>query len=111
MLFRSTVPLTLVVSVIMSGAVNITAAGALFAAVAGALASAIGYIIWYSALPHLGPTRAATVQLSVPIIAAFGGIVFVNESPTLQLFIASLATLGGIAMVINSKRVTARQAG
>ena len=104
--FIGTVPLTLAAFVLVPGDINITMKGALLAVVAGGLASAIGYIIWYSALPHLGPSRAATVQLSVPIIAALGGIVFINESPTLRLFIAGLATLGGIAMVINSKRIT-----
>ena len=104
--FIGTVPLTLAAFVLVPGDINITMKGALLAVVAGGLASAIGYIIWYSALPHLGPSRAATVQLSVPIIAALGGILFINESPTLRLFIAGLATLGGIAMVINSKRIT-----
>lgn len=107
--FIGTVPLTLIAGVLLPGAVHITAAGLLLAAVAGGFASAVGYIIWYSALPYLGPSRAATVQLSVPIIAAFGGILFVGESLTLQLIIAGLATLSGIAMVINSKRITIRE--
>jgi len=104
--FVGTVPLTLIASAIAPGAIHITGIGFLLAVVAGGLASALGYIIWYSVLPYLGPSRAATVQLSVPIIAAVGGVVLLGESPSLQLLVSGVATLSGIAMVINSKRVS-----
>jgi drug/metabolite transporter (DMT)-like permease len=63
----------------------------------------LGYATWYSVLPALKATNAATVQLSVPIFAAFGGIVILGESVTVRLFFASFAILGGIALVILSK--------
>ena len=66
----------------------------------GAIASGLGYAIWYAALRGLPATRAATVQLSVPVIAAFGGVMFLSEQITLRLLIASAATLGGIAIVL-----------
>jgi drug/metabolite transporter (DMT)-like permease len=68
------------------------------------LASGIGYAIWYTALPALNATNAATVQLSVPVIAALGGIVFLDESINLRLVLASVAILGGIALVILKKQ-------
>ncbi len=71
-----------------------------YAIASGALASGIGYSIWYSALPRLKSTTAATVQLSVPVIAAVGGIVFLAEPVTLRLALASIAVLGGIGLVI-----------
>jgi drug/metabolite transporter (DMT)-like permease len=64
----------------------------------------MGYAIWYTALPALKATQAATVQLSVPVIAALGGIVFLGESLTLRLMLASIAILGGIALVILERR-------
>jgi len=70
----------------------------------GALASGIGYVIWYTALPALKATNAATVQLSVPVIAALGGILFLGESVTLRLVLASVAILGGITLVILEKK-------
>ena len=70
----------------------------------GALASGLGYAIWYTALPALNATSAATVQLSVPVLAALGGIAFLGESVTLRLVLASAAILGGIAMVIREKK-------
>ena len=73
------------------------------AVASGSLASAIGYAIWYTALPALKATHAATVQLSVPVIAALGGIFFLGESLTLRLCVASVAVLGGIALVIAEK--------
>ncbi|MDX2428189.1 MAG: DMT family transporter [Xanthomonadales bacterium] len=64
----------------------------------------LGYAIWYTVLPALKNTSAATVQLSVPVIAALGGIVFRGEPITLRLVLASVAILGGIALVIVQKR-------
>ena len=79
-------------------------AGFYYALASGALTSGIGYAIWYTALPALKATQAATVQLSVPVIAALGGIVFLGESLTLRLMLASIAILGGIALVILERR-------
>lgn len=76
------------------------AAGFGFAVASGALASGIGYAIWYTALPELKGTKAAIVQLSVPVLAASGGILFLGEVVTLRLVLASVAILGGIALVI-----------
>jgi len=74
--------------------------GVWLAVAAGALTSGIGYAIWYTALPALKTTHAATVQLSVPVIAAAGGILFLGESITLRLVLASTAILGGVVLVI-----------
>ena len=78
--------------------------GILLAIMSGALSSGLGYVIWYAALPGLTLTQAANVQIPVPVIAAFGGILFMGEHLTLRLVIASLLTLGGIAMVISARQ-------
>jgi drug/metabolite transporter (DMT)-like permease len=74
--------------------------GALYALASGALASGVGYAIWYTALPHLKVTSAATVQLSVPVMAALGGVVFLDEALTARLLLSSATILGGIALVL-----------
>ena len=102
--FVGTVPLTITASLIFLDAVDLQLPGVLLAILSGALASGIGYVIWYAALPYLKPTSAAAVQLSVPMIAALGGVIFMSEPLTLRLSIASTATLGGIALVINANR-------
>jgi drug/metabolite transporter (DMT)-like permease len=79
-------------------------AGLSYAILSGALASGVGYILWYRSLRGLLATSAATVQLSVPVLAALGGVVFLNETITLRLLIASVAILGGVAFVIFSPR-------
>lgn len=71
-----------------------------YAIASGALASGVGYSIWYTALRGLTATSAATVQLSVPVLAAVGGIIFLSEPITLRFVVASAAILGGIALVI-----------
>ncbi len=83
--------------------------GLWYAVSSGALASGVGYAIWYSALPALKSTNVATVQLSVPVIAASGGVAFLNEPITLRLVFASIAILGGIAVVILTGRRTTTQ--
>ena len=72
----------------------------------GALTSGIGYAIWYKALPALKATQAATVQLSVPAIAAMGGIILLDEPISLRLILASIAIISGIALVILEKKKT-----
>ncbi len=89
--------------VFVRGNASVDTAGALCAVMSGAVASALGYIIWYSVLPALRSTSAATVQLSVPIIAAFGGVLILGEPMTVRLVLASVAILGGIALVILKK--------
>jgi len=79
-------------------------AGLGYALASGALASGVGYAIWYTALRGLKATSAATVQLSVPVLAAVGGIVFLGEAVTLRLLLASAAILGGIALVMVYKK-------
>ena len=79
-------------------------AGWLYAVASGAVASGIGYAIWYTALPALKATSAATVQLSVPVITALGGMIFLDEALTVRFLLASVAILGGIALVIVERR-------
>jgi len=77
--------------------------GAFLAILSGALASGLGYIFWYSALRDLTATRAATVQLAVPVIAAAGGVFFLAEAVTLRLTLSTLAILGGVGLAISSR--------
>lgn len=102
--FLRAVPLALIVSLFMFGHVSIDKSGFFYALGSGALASGLGYAIWYTALPFLKATHAATIQLSVPVITALGGIVFLEETITLRLVLTSAAILGGIALVILEKK-------
>jgi drug/metabolite transporter (DMT)-like permease len=104
--FLRAVPIAAVLSVLMLNGASLDTAGFWCAVSSGALASGLGYAIWYTALPALKATNAATVQLSVPVIAALGGIIFLGEPVTLRLALASVAILGGIALVIREKQQT-----
>jgi drug/metabolite transporter (DMT)-like permease len=101
--FILAVPLVLAVSLLFLGDLQISRGGVLLAALSGAAASGLGYVAWYAALRGLTATRAATVQLSVPAIAAAGGVLLLAEPLTLRLLLASAATLGGIAIVLAQK--------
>ena len=101
--FLRAVPFTLLLSAAALPWASLDAAGIGYAIASGGLTSGIGYAIWYNALKGLRATQAATVQLSVPIIAALGGIAFLGEHLTPRLVIASVAILGGIALVIFGK--------
>jgi drug/metabolite transporter (DMT)-like permease len=79
---------------------HVDVAGIAYAIVSGAVTSGLGYVIWYKALSGLKATSAATVQLSVPVFAAAGGILLLGEPITLRYVFASIAVLGGIALVI-----------
>ena len=78
--------------------------GVLFALASGIVASGCGYAIWYKALPLIQSTTAATVQLSVPVIATLMGWAFLAEAISVQIMVASLMTLGGIWLVIKMRK-------
>jgi drug/metabolite transporter (DMT)-like permease len=107
--FLRAVPMAALLSVATLASARLDPAGVAWAVASGAIASGIGYAIWYSVLPALKATQAATVQLSVPVIAALGGIAFLAEALSLRLVLASVAILGGIALVILEKRAPAGQ--
>jgi drug/metabolite transporter (DMT)-like permease len=77
--------------------------GVLFAVVSGAVTSGLGYVVWYHALKGLTATRAAVVQLAVPVIVALGGVAFIGEPLTLSLAVSGALILGGIAIVVAGK--------
>jgi drug/metabolite transporter (DMT)-like permease len=98
--FLRAVPLALVVSLLMLGAAHASARGIALAILSGTIASGLGYAVWYAALPRLTATRAAVVQLAVPVIAAAGGVVLLSERITLRLLVASVAILGGVTLAL-----------
>ena len=98
--FLRAVPIAVGLSLLMRDSSTFDVAGLLYAVASGAVASGIGYAIWYTALPALKATSAATVQLSVPVITAVGGMIFLDEALTVRFVVASVAILGGIALVI-----------
>lgn len=73
--------------------------GVVLAIASGAITSGMGYAIWYAVLPYLAATQAAVVQLLVPVIAAVGGVMVVQEAITVELFVSSLLVLGGVLLV------------
>lgn len=102
--FVRAVPMALVLSLLLAMLAHADARGAWLAVASGAITSGLGYVIWYAALPGLGALRAATVQLSVPLVAALGGVALLSESLSPRLLVAGAAILGGIALVLLGKR-------
>jgi drug/metabolite transporter (DMT)-like permease len=98
--FLLAAPMALGLSALLLSRAAFDPMGMWYAFLSGALTSGLGYAIWYTALPHLASTTAAALQLSVPVLAALGGIAFLAEPLTLRLLAASIAIVGGIALVI-----------
>ncbi|MGJ8655323.1 MAG: DMT family transporter [Akkermansiaceae bacterium] len=101
--FILSIPFTIILSIITINQASINPLGITTAILSGAITSGLGYVLWYQVLPSLKSTTAATVQLSVPVIAAFAGVIFLQESITPRLTLASATILGGIALVIIQK--------
>jgi drug/metabolite transporter (DMT)-like permease len=104
--FARAVPGVLLVVALTFWHLRVDRAGALLALSSGAVASGLGYAAWYAVLPRLTAIVAANLQLSVPVIAATGGVVFTRESISLRLAVSSLLVLGGIAVVTGAARKT-----
>jgi drug/metabolite transporter (DMT)-like permease len=102
--FARSVPLAAAIAIagVAIGA-QATTSGVVLAVASGAIASGIGYSLWYAAVPSLGATRAAVVQLAVPVIAAIGGIALLGESPSITLVAGGAAIVGGLALTIRSR--------
>jgi drug/metabolite transporter (DMT)-like permease len=100
-------PLVAIVSLFSLSQLHVSPAGLAYAIGSGAIASGCGYVIWYAALRGLTAGRAATVQLSVPVIAAIGAVILLSEAITLRLVLASIATLGGVALVLAQRAAPA----
>lgn len=102
--FVYAVPMVLVILLIVIAFRNIhlSTNGVVLAALSGALASGVGYVIWYAALRGLTTTRAAIVQLSVPVIAAWSGVLLLAETVSTRLLFAGVLILGGIALAVLS---------
>jgi len=98
--FLRTVPFAFIATIVTLGNGHATQRGVILAMLSGAITSGIGYAIWYAALCGLTSTRAALVQLSVPVIAALGGVTLLQEKVTTRLVIASLLVLSGIALAV-----------
>ncbi len=102
--FLRAVPLVVAVSLGTFPSARLDSLGLTYAVLSGAITSGLGYVIWYHALPGLKAASAATVQLSVPVLAAAGGILLLGEPITLRYVFASIAVLGGITLVLIEKQ-------
>jgi drug/metabolite transporter (DMT)-like permease len=98
--FLRSVPFVIILGLLFFKNMHLSREGIILAAISGGITSGIGYTLWYMALRGLSATQAAVVQLSVPVIAGFGGVVFVSEQISLRLTLSALLTLGGILLVI-----------
>lgn len=78
--------------------VPLTTPGVGLALLSGIVTSGLGYALWYSILPGLGAGRAAVAQLSVPVIAALGGLMVIGEAMSLRFLMATALVLGGVAL-------------
>jgi drug/metabolite transporter (DMT)-like permease len=101
--FIRAMPFVFLISFIVIQSMHLTLAGVIWAFISGAVTTGIGYIIWYAALRGLTATRAAVVQLTVPVLAAFGGVLFLSEDITVRLMLASVLTLGGVGIVVRGR--------
>ena len=108
--FARSAPLGVLIATLLWSHASIDRYGALLALLSGSIASGLGYAAWYTVLPRLSAIVAANLQLSVPVIAALGGVVFTGEAISLRLAASSTLVLGGIAVVTRrSLRVRARR--
>jgi len=104
--FLRTVPLAMAVVLLRLPLLSITPRGILWAALSGSITSGLGYVMWYAVLPRLTATRAATLQLAVPVLAAIGGVIVLSEAVSLRLVISAVVILGGVGLAISYRKPT-----
>lgn len=97
--FLRSVPMVFLIGLVALPHLDVSLRGALLAFLSGAVTSGMGYVVWYAALRDLTATRAASVQLLVPVIAALGGVVFLAEPIRLRLIVSSVMIIGGVGSI------------
>jgi drug/metabolite transporter (DMT)-like permease len=102
--FIRAVPMGIIISVIFIPAFHLSNRGIVLAILSGAITSGIGYTVWYAALKHHTATRAAVLQLSVPVLTAVIGILLLAEVASVQLAVSAALILGGIALTILGRK-------
>lgn len=102
--FLYSAPFALMLPLLVFDRIHLTATGVSLAVVSGALASGIGYVAWYAALRGLTATRAATVQLTVPVLAGIAGVVWLSEHVSARLILSSMMILGGVGLAVYTGR-------
>jgi drug/metabolite transporter (DMT)-like permease len=98
--FMRSVPFAVGLSLLMLATMDLSGRGAVLAIVSGSVTSGLGYVLWYAALRGLTTTRAAVVQLSVPVLASIGGVFFLSEDLSARLIVASGVVLGGVGLTV-----------
>ncbi|WP_201454856.1 DMT family transporter [Ahrensia marina] len=101
--FLLAVPMTVVISAIYLSQINLSIYGIMLGAASGAITSGVGYAIWYRVLPQLSAMQGSIVQLTVPVIAGLGGLIWSGEPFTTRFVLGSIFILGGVALAIVSK--------
>jgi len=101
--FMRAVPFALLTSAVLWRDQSIDSNGIGYAVASGAITSGVGYAVWYSVLPSLQATTAATLQLTVPVLAALGGVALLREPVTMRLAVASAVILGGVLLVVTPR--------
>jgi len=107
--FLRSVPMIILISLPFIYQIKLSASGVIFAILSGAAASGIGYSVWYSVLKYHTATRAAILQLAVPVLAAFGGVIVLSETVSLRLVLASALILCGIGLAVVGRKQLATQ--
>ncbi len=109
--FVRSVPLVVAVSLLTLRGLELSSKGAWLACLSGSLASGVGYVVWYAALRGMTRAQAATVQLSVPVLAAGGGVVFLSEVISARLLLSTVLILGGVGLALAGRRPATRRGG
>lgn len=102
--FQRSVPFAVLILLIFLAQAHLSSKGILLAVLSGAVASGVGYSAWYAILKFHTATRAGILQISVPALAALGGVVFLSENLSFRLISASCLILGGVALAVFGRR-------
>jgi drug/metabolite transporter (DMT)-like permease len=102
--FVRAAPLAVFAALPFVGQLHFSSKGIALAVLSGALASGVGYSVWYAALRFHTATRAAILQLSVPVLAGFGGVILLAETVSARLLTATVLIIGGIASAILARK-------
>jgi drug/metabolite transporter (DMT)-like permease len=101
--FARAAPLSLALSLVSLSSAWNTPRGIVLAVVSGAVTSGCGYVLWHAAVRRLSATRAAAIQLMVPVLAGVGAVVALAEPMSARLLVSGALVLSGVFVVLSSR--------
>ena len=106
--FALTLPFVVILNIFSLQKAHLSLTGVTLAILSGSITSGIGYAVWYAALRGMTATTASIIQLTVPVLASLGGVIFLSEDISIRFIISTATIIGGVGLAVTGDKFFVR---